>query len=135
MVQINIVYQGELRCSAVHQPSGAELLTDAPRDNHGKGESFSPTDLVATALGTCMLTTMGIYAQKAGIDLRGSKVTVVKEMVVQPMRRVGTLGVVVEVPVALDDEHKGKLIHAAENCPVTKSLHPDVLMPIEFKWG
>src|SRR5215210_6618245 len=80
MVQIDIAYQGELRCDARHRPSGASFVTDAPVDNMGKGESFSPTDLVATALGTCMLTIMGIYAERHAIDLRGTTVTVAKEM-------------------------------------------------------
>src|ERR1051325_1699972 len=81
MVQIDITYQGQLRCQSTHQPSGTKVLTDAPVDNMGKGESFSPTDMVATALGTCMLTTMGIVAQRKNIDISGSTVSVTKEMV------------------------------------------------------
>ncbi|HUB26806.1 MAG TPA: OsmC family protein, partial [Tepidisphaeraceae bacterium] len=80
MVEIRIAYEGDLRCKAVHGPSNSELLTDAPTDNMGKGESFSPTDLVATALGTCMMTIMGIAAQRMEVDLRGSTATVTKEM-------------------------------------------------------
>lgn len=133
MVQINILYQGELRCTATH-PSGAEILTDAPKDNHGKGEAFSPTDLVATALGTCMLTIMGIAARAMQIDIRGTKVRVVKEMVVQPVRRIGKLTVTIDVPVKLDEAQRQKLIDAAHTCPVHKSLHPDIQMPIEFVW-
>ena len=135
MVEINIAYQGELRCAAVHQPSGTQLVTDAPKDNHGKGESFSPTDLVATALGTCMMTLMGITAQNLKIDLRGTKVTVHKEMVAQPARRIGKLAVTIDVPVAVDEERKQKLIKAALTCPVHHSLHPDIQMPIEWRWG
>src|SRR5271168_3260654 len=99
MVEIAIVYKGELRCVATHQPSNTALMTDAPKDNHGKGESFSPTDLVATALGTCMLTIMGIAAQTMQVDLTGTKVVVHKEMVAQPTRRIGKLTVKIDVPV------------------------------------
>jgi putative redox protein len=134
MVEINIAYQGELRCVAVHAPSGIELLTDAPKDNRGKGESFSPTDLVATALGTCLMTIMGIAAQSMKIDMRGTKVTVKKEMAANP-RRIARLTVTINVPTRVDEEQKRKLIEAAMTCPVHKSLHPDVQMPIEFKWG
>src|ERR1700761_8670243 len=104
MVDVNIVYQGELRCSATHAPSGTEIFTDAPKDNHGKGESFSPTDLVATALGACMLTLMGIMANSINVDLTGTKVTVKKEMIAKPTRRIGTLTVTVDVPAKLDEE-------------------------------
>lgn len=135
MVEINIVYQGELHCKATHQPSGAIIETDAPRDNMGKGESFSPTDLVATALGACMLTIMGIAANALKIDLNGTKVSVNKEMVAKPERRIGKLAVTIAVPVSVSEEHKQKLINAALTCPVHKSLHPDVAMPIEFVWG
>lgn len=135
MVEINIVYQGELRCAASHEPSGTELITDAPKDNHGMGGSFSPTDLVATALGTCMLTIMGIAARAMDIDLRDTKVVVRKEMVAKPTRRIGALPVTIDVPLALNEEQKQKLIAAAMTCPVHESLHPDIQMPIDFRWG
>ena len=135
MVEIHIAYQGELRSAATHMPSGTVLLTDAPKDNHGKGESFSPTDLVATALGTCMLTIMGIAARKLELDLRGTTVIVTKSMVAAPLRRIGTLAVVITVPLALDDAQKQTLIDAAMTCPVGQSLHPDVAMPVEFRWA
>ncbi|HUA68491.1 MAG TPA: OsmC family protein [Candidatus Saccharimonadales bacterium] len=135
MVTIDIQYQGDLRCEAVHQPSGTRLNTDAPKDNFGKGESFSPTDLVATALGTCMLTLMGIAARSLKVDLKGTRVTVQKEMVAAPLRRIGTLAVKIAVPVKLTDEQKLKLEQAALTCPVHKSLHPDVQMPVEFLWA
>ncbi|MFZ4541292.1 MAG: OsmC family protein [Rickettsiales bacterium] len=134
MVEINIVYQGELRCRATHVPSGTTLTTDAPKDNHGKGESFSPTDLVATALGSCMLTVMGIAARNLELDLTGMTVVVSKSMVVKPMRRIGTLSVVINVPVVTDPLQKQVLIDAAMSCPVHQSLHPEVAMPIEFHW-
>lgn len=132
MVQIEIAYRGELRCEATHGPSRATLLTDAPLDNHGKGESFSPTDLVATALGACMLTIMGIVAQRHGIDLKGTRVTVEKHMVADPVRRIGRLPVRIEVPVAVTAEQKKLLETAALTCPVHKSLHPDIDKPVEF---
>ena len=135
MVEIKIVYQGDLRCEATHGPSGAKVVTDAPVDNHGKGESFSPTDLVATALGSCMLTIMGIVAQRHNLDLRGTRVTVTKEMVQQPVRRIGTLSVTIHVPKDLGEEDRKRLENAAVTCPVHKSLHPDVQKPITFKWG
>ena len=135
MVEIRMTYEGALRCSAIHQPSATTLLTDAPVDNHGKGESFSPTDLVATALGTCILTTMAIVAERLNIDLSGSTMSVRKEMATKPVRRIASLTVVINVPATLNDEQKQKLIHAAEICPVHGSLHPDVQVPIEFNWG
>lgn len=134
MVEIHIAYEGELRCSAVHGPSATQFYTDAPIDNHGKGESFSPTDLVATALGTCMLTVMGIAARTLQIDLQGTKVTVVKEMVAKPIRRIGALKVLINVPVSVDAVNQQQLVDAAMRCPVKESLHPDVQMPIEFLW-
>jgi len=135
MVQIDITYQGDLRCQAVHKPSGTKLLTDAPVDNMGKGESFSPTDLVATALGTCMLTTMGIVAQRKNIDISGSTVSVSKEMVAAPVRRIGRLTVTIHVPHDLSEDDRRRLEHAAHSCPVHKSLGADVEQPVTFKWG
>ncbi|MGH7941862.1 MAG: OsmC family protein [Limisphaerales bacterium] len=135
MVTIDIQYQGELRCEAAHQPSGRRLSTDAPKDNHGKGESFSPTDLVATALGTCMMTIMGIAARNLNVDLSGTRVTVQKEMVATPARRIGKLGVKILVSARLNAEQKQKLEQAALSCPVHKSLHPDVQIPVEFVWA
>jgi putative redox protein len=135
MVEIKSVYEGQLHCNATHGPSGASLATDAPKDNMGKGEAFSPTDLVATALGTCMLTTMGIVAQRHNLDISGARVRVTKEMVAQPTRRVGTLGVEIVMPRALGEEDQKRLENAANNCPVAKSIHPDTKMPVTFKWG
>src|SRR5580658_1835980 len=135
MVEIQIAYQGKLRCSATHVDSGKTLITDAPKDNMGNGESFSPTDLVATALGTCMLTVMGINAQRMEIDLSGTTVTVTKEMVLAPTRRIGRLSVTVWVPLPLTQEQRQKLENAATTCPVFKSLHPDVEIPVSFKWN
>jgi len=137
-VEIDIVYEGQLRCVATHGPSKKQLTTDAPVDNHGKGESFSPTDLVATALGTCMTTLMGIVADRNKLDIAGTKVHVVKEMVQEPVRRIGTLRVKIAVPAdkgaRLTVEDRKKLETAALHCPVHKSLHPDIQTPIEFTY-
>ena len=135
MVQIDIAYEGKLRCSARHVDSGAMLITDAPKDNMGEGKSFSPTDLVATALGTCMLTIMGIVAAADKIDLRGTTAQVVKEMSAQPPRRIAKLTVHFKVPTKLTFEQREKLQRAAMTCPVHKSMHPDVQMPITFEWA
>jgi putative redox protein len=135
MVNIEISYLGQLRCQATHGPSQTRLVTDAPVDNMGKGESFSPTDLVATALGTCMLTIMGIVAEREKLDLSGTTVRVVKEMATAPIRRIGKLTVDIHVPAALSPEDQSRLEKAAHTCPVHKSLHPDIQTPITFKFG
>src|ERR1700749_1464215 len=98
MDSIDFEYQGDLHCNAVHGPSGTALSTDAPKDNHGRGESFSPTDLIATALGSCMLTTMGILAGTLNVDIAGATATVEKEMASTPFRRVHQLRVRIHVP-------------------------------------
>ena len=135
MVEMHAVYQGELRCAATHMPSGTVLITDAPVDNHGKGESFSPTDLVATALGTCILTTMAIAAGVLGVDLTGATVTVNKVMKTTPTRMIASLATVVTLPGSAKSQQKEKLEHAAHHCPVHASLHPEVAQPIEFRWA
>ena len=135
MVEIDAVYEGQLRCTATHGPSGSRVATDAPKDNMGRGEAFSPTDLVATALGTCMLTTMAIVAQRHGIELAGARVRVTKAMVSQPHRRIGELAVEIAVPAELAAEDRQRLENAAMHCPVHRSLHPDVQIPVTFRWG
>jgi len=135
MVEIGIGYQGQLRCAATHGPSGSTIDTDAPKDNMGKGEAFSPTDLVATALGTCMMTTMGIVAQRHNINLEGAIAKVGKEMATAPIRRIARLTVEISVPAELSDEDRQRLRNAALTCPVHKSLHPDVQIPLTFYWG
>ncbi|MFQ5749429.1 MAG: OsmC family protein [Planctomycetota bacterium] len=134
MVRVEIVYQGGLRCQATHAPSGNRIVTDAPVDNQGKGESFSPTDLMATSLGTCLLTIMGIVAQRHGVDLEGTTVTVEKLMVADPLRRVGRLEVRVSVPLPVSPADRTRLEHAARTCPVHQSLDPRVERPITFHW-
>jgi putative redox protein len=135
MVQINLEYAGELRCEAQHGPSGQKLTTDAPVDNHGKGESFSPTDLVATALGTCMLTVMGIFAGRHEIDLRGARVTVQKEMTTGPVRRIARLTTELHMPIPATHPQREALERVALTCPVHQSLHPDVDKPVRFVWA
>ena len=133
-VQIEMTYDGQLRTTAKHGPSGNTLITDAPVDNHGRGESFSPTDLVATALGTCMATVMGILAERHSIDLRGMRVTVRKEMVQTPVRRIGRLTTEIHVPLPADHPHREMLERSVHSCPVHASLHPDVAKPVTFHW-
>jgi putative redox protein len=135
MVAIQMEYEGDLHCKAVHGPSGTELSTDAPQDNQGRGESFSPTDLVATALGTCILTTIGIMARTLNLEIAGTTATVEKEMTKAPPRRIASLAVRIHVPHAISPENQEKFLRAAHTCPVHKSLHPEVQAPIEFTWG
>jgi len=135
MVQINMVYEGDLHCSVTHAPSGTVLVTDAPKDNQGRGESFSPTDLVASALGTCILTVMGITARTLKIDIQGAHATVEKHMMSSPERRIARLDVTVHMPAGISPEHQQKLEHAAHTCPVHKSLHADIDAPISFVWA
>ena len=133
-VHISTEYLGDLRCRTTHGPSQNSFLTDAPVDNQGKGESFSPTDLVATALGACMATTMGIYAQRHGIELRGMTVSVTKEMTSVPIRRIARLTVEIHAPHAPEHPQRAALERAALTCPVHQSLHPDVEKPVTFVW-
>jgi putative redox protein len=135
MVAIQLEYEGDLHCRAVHEPSETALSTDAPKDNQGRGESFSPTDLVATALGTCMLTIMGIQARTLGIDIAGTTATVEKAMTAATPRRIESLTVKIHVPHAVSAENQQKLERAAHACPVCKSLHPDVQVPVALTWG
>lgn len=134
MVTITARYEGDLCCTAVHGPSGASLQTDAPRDNEGLGRYFSPTDLVATALGTCILTTMGIVARRHGIALQGATVTVEKHMQSSP-RRIARLPAEVRVPGVFSAEQRRLLENAAHTCPVHRSLHQDLDAPIAFVWA
>ncbi len=135
MVKVELEYQGELHCKATHGPSATELYTDAPKDNQGRGESFSPTDLVATALGSCMLTIMGILARTLNIDISGTTASVEKEMTAAPPRRIQRLTVHIHVPCALSEEEREKFVRAAHTCPVRKSLHPGIEIPVQFTWG
>ncbi|MFG0264731.1 MAG: OsmC family protein [Rhodopirellula sp. JB055] len=133
-VEITAVYQGQLHCEATHGPSGTKLLTDAPTDNGGRGASFSPSDLVATALGTCVMTIMGLVADRHQLDLSGTAIRVEKEMASTPVRRIASLKTLVTFPAGLDlqPEMRDRLVAAARKCPVHQSLHPDIDAPIDF---
>jgi len=135
MVEINCAYEGQLHCTAKHGPSGSTLATDAPIDNMGRGEAFSPTDLLATALATCMLTTMAIVADRHKIEIKGATAKVAKIMATQPTRRVGELTVEIHLPPGIAEDQRARLEAAAHACPVHKSLHPDVKIPVTFYWA
>ena len=134
MVEATIRYEGALRCAAVHGPSRSVVETDAPVDNMGKGERFSPTDLVGTALATCILTTMGIVAQRKGIDIAGATAVVRKIMTTEAPRRIARLEVELVMPLAPDHPERAVLEAAARGCPVRRSLHPDVVVEELWTW-
>lgn len=134
MVHSDITYLGGLRCEAVHGPSGLRIQTDAPVDNQGRGEAFSPTDLCAASLGACMATVMGIYAQRHGIALEGMTIGVDKGMSAEPPRRIARLGVVFRIPLPPDHPQREALERAAHTCPVALSLHPDIEKDVRFEW-
>ncbi len=136
-VEISAVYMGDLRVDATHGPSGAVLNSDAPTDNGGKGQSFSPTDLVATALGTCVLTIMGLFAKRHDLSIEGTQIHVTKEMITKPIRRIGSLRTVVRVPAGAvpDIQMRARMEAAAHQCPVHQSLHPDIDAPIVFVYS
>ena len=134
MVKINIRYEGDLHCSLVHGPSGAKTETDAPKDNQGKGEAFSPTDLVASGLGACMMTLMGIVAKRHNLALEGTEIEVIKEMIQQPVRRIGKLTVTFTMPKGIPPKERPVLERAAMTCPVHQSLHPDIEIPVKFNY-
>ena len=134
MVAITIVYEGDLHCEATHGPSATRLTTDAPLDNGGRAESFSPTDLVATALGTCMLTVMGLKAQSLEVDIAGTTATIEKEMASAP-RRIGRLIATVRIPHDLPADVREQLERAAMTCPVYQSLSEKIDKQIDFAWG
>lgn len=131
----SIIYNGQLRTTATHLQSNTSIETDAPIDNQGKGERFSPTDLLATSLGSCMLTIMGIKARDMDVDLSGVKLDIQKHMKSDP-RRVGGVDVTFHFPegLNLDDKQKTILQNAALTCPVAKSIHPDIEQNVVFNW-
>jgi uncharacterized OsmC-like protein len=131
----NIIYKGTLRCEAKHLQSGSVIETDAPTDNRGKGERFSPTDLLCVSLATCIATTMGIKADDMKINLNDTTIEVTKHMLPDP-RRVAKIEVKLNMPstLQLDEKDKTILERVGNNCPVTKSLHPDLEVNIEYIW-
>lgn len=133
-VEVTAAYLGELKIRAVHGPSGSQIETVPPRDNQGDGSRFSPTDLAATSLATCVLTTMGVVAERRGVDMSGARAAVVKEMSTTGPRRILRLPVTVTMPPGIAVEHRGPLEAAGRGCPVHRSLHPDVDAPIDYVW-
>lgn len=129
-----IVYEGDLHTSSTHIKSGTKISTDAPVDNQGKGESFSPTDLVANALGCCMMTIMGIKSRDMGIDLKGTTIDITKKMSANP-RRISEIEAVFHFPtLGLDQKQQTILERAAHTCPVALTLSPEVKQNIIFNW-
>ncbi len=133
MTKIRATYETDLRITVLHE-NGSHLITDGPKELGGKGEHFSPTDLFATSLASCMLTLMALAAKKIGLSLENTKATVEKEMSSSPPRRIAKLKVVIESSLSPTAEEKQKLQEAAIHCPVHLSLHPDIIQEITFKW-
>ena len=131
----SIIYQGDLRCKATHLQSGTEIETDAPTDNQGKGEKFSPTDALCVSLATCIITTLAIKARSINLELKDTKMEVTKHMLKDP-RRVGQIDVAIFFPkLEVNEEQKLTLQETGNNCPVAKSLHPDLIMNIQYNWA
>lgn len=135
MITSKVTYLGELRTEAMHLQSDTTIYTDAPKDNHGKGEMFSPTDLLATALASCMISIMGIVAMRDGITpVDGATAVVTKIMYAEP-RRIGEIHIKITFPINnYSDKEKKIYEHAACACPVAKSLHPDLKQVVQFVW-
>ena len=134
MVEIEVVYEGRLHTRCAHGPSEAVLETDAPLDNHGLGESYSPTDLVATALASCMLTVMGIVARNHDWKLDGSRARVEKHMLQEPERRIGRIVLHMAMAPGLPPDSHAALERAARTCPVAQSIHPSIAVDLRFDW-
>ena len=134
MVEITLTYEGDLHCVARHMPSGNTLVTDAPVDNNGRGQAFSPTDLVATALASCMATVIGIVAQRKNIAVAGMTVTIRKSMSADLPRRIQRLEVDLRMPLPASHPERKMLESAAGGCPVLHSLHPRIAVVLRWKW-
>jgi putative redox protein len=133
MVEMSAIYLGDKHCELQHGPSKSKIETDAPKDNNGRGENFSPTDLVGAALASCILTTMAIMAEKDGLSIKGAKARVTKEMQASP-RQIAKLPVTIEMPAGLSATDRKRLEAAAHTCPVHRSLNSDVQAPISFNY-
>jgi uncharacterized OsmC-like protein len=131
MVKMTVSYQGDFHCELGHGPSGSRIETDAPKDNQGRGERFSPTDLVGAALASCIVTTMAIFARRDGVPFDGARAEVGKEMTPAP-RRIGALPVRVTLPRSIPEHYRPKLEEIAHTCPVSRSLHPNVKVTVEI---
>ena len=132
MTTSKVTYQGQLRTQAIHLQSNNEIITDAPIDNHGKGEAFSPTDLLATSLASCMLTIIGIKAADMGVDIAGTSAEVTKVMAADP-RRVSEVQVAITFNQHLDEKTQKIFYNTALTCPVAKSIHPDIIQKVTIK--
>jgi putative redox protein len=134
MVPFRIAYLGDLRTQSTHGPSGTVQLTDAPVDNQGKGEAFSPTDNVASALASCMMTILGIVARRDGLDLTGMHAEAEKHMTATAPRRIARIVVRLHLPAAVPEDRRAALQRAAHTCPVALSLHPEVVQDVSFTY-
>lgn len=126
-----VKYLGELRTESTHLASGETIITDAPIDNHGKGQAFSPTDMVANNLATCMITVMGIFAQNSNISMEGTRANVKKYMASDP-RRISGIDIEIYLPKSIDERYRAKIEAVGMNCPVAKSLHPNLVQRVQF---
>lgn len=135
MVEMTLVYEGGLHTQALHGPSRTAIETDAPIDNQGKGEAFSPTDLLATSLASCMLTTMAIVGEREGWRIDGARARVEKHMELEPRRRVGRLVVDLTLPAGFSEAARARLEKTARGCPVAESIHPDTQVDLTLRWG
>jgi putative redox protein len=134
MVPQSFVYRAGFRCEATHGPSKTRLITDAPTDNHGKGESFSPTDLVVTALSTCMITTMAIAVEPEGIQLDGTRIHAEKHMSSEPPRRIAMIVVNIDFAKGIPPGARSRLERVAHTCPVMRSISPEIKVELTFKY-
>ena len=134
-IKISCDYLGDLRVRAVHSSSGVEIITDAPVDNQGQGRSFSPTDLAAASMATCMITILGIQAKSIPLDLTGLKVEIEKHMTKAPPRRIAQLDIKMMMPAGIPEELRPRLIRAAEACPVKQSFRDDTVINLEWIWA
>ena len=134
MTTAKVTYQGDLRTQSIHLQSNNQIITDAPTDNHGKGEAFSPTDLLASSLASCMLTIMGIKADSMDLDISGTTAEVTKVMAAEP-RRVSKVHIEIQFQQAFDERTQKVLEQAALNCPVAKSVHPDIQQVVNFHYA
>ncbi|MGC4103382.1 OsmC family protein [Ferruginibacter sp.] len=131
----SVIYKGDLRCECTHLQSGTVIETDAPTDNKGKGERFSPTDTICVGLATCIITTIGIRTADMNINFAGTTIDVTKTMVADP-RRIGKIDIIIHFPATLQISEENKMLvqKIGDNCPVAKSLHPDIVQHIEYRW-
>ena len=135
MKPITITYTGDLHCEALHADSGSTIQTDAPKDNQGLGEAFSPTDLLATSYATCVMTILALLARRLDVEMAGATARVDKQMSADSPRRVVALPLTIAIPANPSDENRRKLEQAALTCPVHHSLHPSIDKTITFQWG